>query len=397
MNSSIELTPVFLIIFQCSTSLIVQSGISSKEESFLCSYYGIVLSQVRFRAFQIQADTHLRCPVTVTEGRGHRSIEDRKRFVRILGGPVNAAGRRRDPLGKQQTRDIPGNKRCQVANESLSRVLSLAYPVSSGTGVMLCSCQQDDCGGDICKAEANEPERIELRKTIEFLETGDPMREALSVEQLKSIYSRLAGRYDFQHSLVTARADHRARRILIDNSITEGLRVLDCGSGTGTMGIMAAKKLGSKGRVNLFDLSEAMLTMARKKVIKQGLQNRVTFQTGDMTHLPFPSNYFDVVLSTYSLCPLYDPERGALEMYRVTNQGGKIAIAHSAEPRSPVMKWAADRVEALVWRFPLLSMGCRPIRVLPTLKSEGGRVIFSKYIGVPLWPFFIFVVEKPAT
>lgn len=222
------------------------------------------------------------------------------------------------------------------------------------------------------------------------------MRGALSTDELKIIYGRLARRYDLQHALITARGDQKGRKLLLENSVSEGNEVLDCGSGTGATGIMAAKKVGPNGKVTLFDLSDAMLAVAKEKVIQEGLQDRVTFQTGDMVHLPFDDDQFDVVLSTYSLCPLYDPERGALELFRVTKPGGKIAAAHSTEPRNPIVKWLADRVENAAWHFSWLSMGCRAVSVLPALERAGGKVIFSKNIGVPLWPFFVFVVEKPA-
>jgi len=223
------------------------------------------------------------------------------------------------------------------------------------------------------------------------------MRKALSTEKLKIIYGQIAKRYDVQHALITARADQKGRKILVEYSVKEGDEVLDCGSGTGTTGIMAAKKVGQNGNVTLFDLSEDMLEVARHKVVRQGLQERVTFQTGDMVHLPFDDNSFDVVLSTYSLCPLYDPEKGALELYRVTKPGGEIAVGHSTEPRNAIVKWLADRVEDIAWHFTWLSMGCRSVSVLPALEEVRGKVLLSKHIGVPLWPFLVFVIEKPAT
>ena len=222
------------------------------------------------------------------------------------------------------------------------------------------------------------------------------MRNALSVEELRRIYARIAKRYDFQHALITARADQRGRKLLVDKAVSRGDNVLDCGSGTGTTGILAAKKVGPQGKVTLFDLSDVMLEVARQKVIEEGLQNRVAIQTGDIVHLPFDDGQFDVVLSTYSMCPLYDPARGALELYRVTKPGGKVGVAHSTEPQTPTVKWLADRVENWAWHFPSLSMGCRSVEVLPTLESAGGKVLFSRNIGVPLWPFLVFIVEKPA-
>ena len=223
------------------------------------------------------------------------------------------------------------------------------------------------------------------------------MRKALSTEKLKTIYGHIAKRYDFQHALITARSDQRGRNILVENTVNEGNEVLDCGSGTGTTGIMAAKKVGLRGNVTFFDLSEDMLSMAREKVARENLQERVTFQAGDMIHLPFDDNSFDVVLSTYSLCPVYDPVKGALELYRVTKPGGKLGIAHSTEPKNAFVKYLADRFEDIVWHFPWLSMGCRSINVLPTLKNSGGKVLLTRYIGIPLWPFLVLIIEKPAT
>jgi len=222
------------------------------------------------------------------------------------------------------------------------------------------------------------------------------VRNALSLDELRNVYARIATRYDVQHGLITARADQRGRTLLVEKSVSLADNVLDCGAGTGTTGILAAKQVGSRGKVTFFDLSDEMLTIARQKVVEAGLQDRVVFQTGDAVHLPYRNGEFDVVLSTYSMCPLYDPEQGALELYRVTRPGGKIGVAHSTEPTNPVVKWLADRVEDWAWRFPSLSMGCRSVEVLPALIRAGGTVLFSRHIGVPLWPFLVFVIEKPA-
>jgi len=225
----------------------------------------------------------------------------------------------------------------------------------------------------------------------------EELRKALSTEELRGIYGRIAKRYDLQHALITFSADQKGRRILVESAVNEGDAVLDCGSGTGTTGIMAARKVGPGGRVTLFDLSEEMLSVAREKVVREKIQERVAFRTGDMVHLPFDENTFDVVLSTYSLCPLYDPVKGARELYRVTKPGGKLGIGHSTEPGNRMVRYLADRFEDIAWHFPGLSMGCRSVEVLPALMTLGGKVLLSKRIGVFLWPFLVFVFEKPAT
>ncbi len=222
------------------------------------------------------------------------------------------------------------------------------------------------------------------------------MRQALGIDALTGIYARLAQRYDWQHRLITFAADERGRRMLVEQTVREGDRVLDAGAGTGSTGLMAARKAGHSGKVTLFDLSDDMLDVAREKAETEAIDLRLEFRSGDMVQLPFADASFDVVLSTYSLCPLYDPAKGALELYRVLRPGGKLGCAHSAEPENRAIKWLSDKVENIAWRFPWLSMGCRAVDVLPALEAAGARVVFLKHIGVPLWPFVVFVVEKPA-
>jgi ubiquinone/menaquinone biosynthesis C-methylase UbiE len=144
-------------------------------------------------------------------------------------------------------------------------------------------------------------------------------------------------------------------------------------------------------------MSDGMLAVATQKMVQARMRERVEFEAGDMLGSPFEDNSFDVVLSTYSLCPVYDPVRAATELYRVTRPGGRIGIAHSTDPNTPLVKWLADRVEGIVWHLPSLSLGCRSVSVLPTLQQLKCKVIFKKYMGVPLWPFLVFVAEKQAT
>jgi len=75
-----------------------------------------------------------------------------------------------------------------------------------------------------------------------MLTTGDEgMRKALTLEKIQDIYSRLAMHYDTLHRLLTAGADQRGRRMLVEKTITSEERILDCGAGTGNCGLLAAK------------------------------------------------------------------------------------------------------------------------------------------------------------
>lgn len=220
------------------------------------------------------------------------------------------------------------------------------------------------------------------------------MRQAVDKALLQSIYDRMAGRYDAFHSFATLRSDVRGRRLVVAHGVQPGDRVLDAGGGTGLTSILAAEKVGPSGKVVVLDMSEGMLAQAKAKAKQANLSDRMSFQTGDMLKLPFQDESFDAVISTYSLCPLYDPQQGALELYRVVKPGGRLAAAHSGEPQQAMLRWLAQHFEDLIWRFPQLTLGCRPVSVLPTLQKAGATLLFERRIGFPLYPFAVFVVQK---
>jgi ubiquinone/menaquinone biosynthesis C-methylase UbiE len=221
------------------------------------------------------------------------------------------------------------------------------------------------------------------------------MRAALDPGDLRSVYDRAAHRYDLWHGFATARSDQRGRAALVRECVRPGDTVLDAGGGSGSTSRLAAAAVGGDGAVTLLDLSPGMLEVASGRLDRAGLRSRVSIAIGDLSYLPFAERRFDVVLSTYAVCSLVSPSLGAREMYRVLKPGGLLGIAHSAEPTRPFVRRLAGHVEDMLWRWPQLSLGCRPVSVLPTLVEVGCEVVYDRRLGLPLWPFRIIVVRKP--
>jgi demethylmenaquinone methyltransferase/2-methoxy-6-polyprenyl-1,4-benzoquinol methylase len=220
------------------------------------------------------------------------------------------------------------------------------------------------------------------------------MRTALDPHRLRGVYDAAAGHYDLWHGFVTAHSDQRGRVMVVRAAVRPGDRVLDAGGGTGSTTLLAARAAGPGGSVTTLDLSAGMLARARTRA--SAVEAPVSLTLGDMLRLPFPDGAFDVVLSTYSTCPLTDPGLAGVEMLRVVRPGGLLGVAHSSEPRNRTVRWMADRFEDVAWRFPALSLGCRSVSVLPRLLDQGAEVTMHEHIGFPLWPFEVFVVRKPA-
>lgn len=107
--------------------------------------------------------------------------------------------------------------------------------------------------------------------------------------------------------------------------ISLGERVVDIGCGAGIDSLVAAKKVGSEGRVIAVDMTEAMLDKARRSSKKAGF-NQVEFRHGHIENLPVPDGWADVVISNGVLNLTPDKKATLREMARVLNPKGRLQI-----------------------------------------------------------------------
>jgi ubiquinone/menaquinone biosynthesis C-methylase UbiE len=104
-------------------------------------------------------------------------------------------------------------------------------------------------------------------------------------------------------------------------------RVLDIGTGSGLLAIELAKsKYGKYFDIYALDISQDMLDRAVANAKKAEVENRIKFVRGTAASLPFPDNYFDLVMSYASLHHWFDPGAVIKETERVTRKNGTIII-----------------------------------------------------------------------
>lgn len=100
--------------------------------------------------------------------------------------------------------------------------------------------------------------------------------------------------------------------------------VLDAGGGTGRWSIQMAKK-GCK--VILLDISEGMLNIAKEKIERKGLQQRITLEKGDIAKLKYQDETFDMTLCEHTLFLLENPDAAIKEFARVLKKGAPLIIS----------------------------------------------------------------------
>jgi len=108
--------------------------------------------------------------------------------------------------------------------------------------------------------------------------------------------------------------------------IEDAAIVLDVGCGAGTDLLLAARRLGPRGRAIGVDMTEAMRTRAAEGAAGCGLVN-VDVREGDATCLPVRDHSVDVVISNGVLNLVPDKRKAVGEIARVLKRGGRAQIA----------------------------------------------------------------------
>lgn len=116
------------------------------------------------------------------------------------------------------------------------------------------------------------------------------------------------------------------RRDLVSRlNVTPGERVLDMGTGPGEPALTIANLVGPIGHVTGIDLSENMISTARRTAEARRQEN-VDFQVMDCGSMPLPDSMFDAVTSCFGFQIFTDPEAAAREAHRVLKPGGRVCV-----------------------------------------------------------------------
>ena len=131
----------------------------------------------------------------------------------------------------------------------------------------------------------------------------------------------------------------------------DGMRLLDVGCGTGEF---ASRVSDHPSRMELegVDLSPHMVEVANSKFMDN---EDVSFKLGDVEHLPYENDAFDIITCSHSFHHYPDQKRAVSEMHRVLKPGGKLMIIDGSKDNilgkfiyGVVIKW----IERHIYHIP---------------------------------------------
>ncbi|VFQ45306.1 s-adenosyl-l-methionine-dependent methyltransferase [Desulfoluna butyratoxydans] len=118
------------------------------------------------------------------------------------------------------------------------------------------------------------------------------------------------------------------RSVIEAIQLPAGSSGLDAGCGIGLQCLLLAEAVGFSGHVTGLDQASGLLNCGEELVKEAGLSQRISFQKGDVTTLPFDNHTFDWAWSADCIgyAPL-EPLPLLKELSRVVKPGGIVAIS----------------------------------------------------------------------
>ncbi len=147
--------------------------------------------------------------------------------------------------------------------------------------------------------------------------------------QVRTMFGRIAPRYDLLNRLMSLGMDRRWRRRAAAAARPSGALALDLGTGTGDLALDLCRQ--GAAHVVGADFSPEMLTKGRLKAAATGGAN-VSWALVDALRLPFAEGIFDCVTNAFLLRNLADLRAGLAEMARVLKPGGRLICLDMTPP-----------------------------------------------------------------
>ena len=165
-------------------------------------------------------------------------------------------------------------------------------------------------------------------------------QEQSKKEQVEQMFDNIAPTYDKLNHIMSLNIDRVwRRRVMRIVRRAKAHKIMDVATGTGDLAIAMAKRV-DRTQILGVDLSEEMLAVARRKVEKQGLEERMMLAKGDAENLDMvTSESIDAATVAFGVRNFENIERGLSEIYRTLKPGGKLVVLEFSMPKNRLIRW----------------------------------------------------------
>ncbi|MCG2431116.1 bifunctional demethylmenaquinone methyltransferase/2-methoxy-6-polyprenyl-1,4-benzoquinol methylase UbiE [Aequorivita xiaoshiensis] len=151
-------------------------------------------------------------------------------------------------------------------------------------------------------------------------------------KQVEQMFDNISENYDGLNRVISLGSDIKWRKKVIKMvGDTKPNSILDIATGTGDLAIQFAESTNAEKIVGL-DLSEGMLSIAKKKVFGKPISQKIEFIQGDSEALPFKDNTFDAITVSFGIRNFENLEVGLSEILRVLKSNGIFVVLETSVP-----------------------------------------------------------------
>ena len=150
-------------------------------------------------------------------------------------------------------------------------------------------------------------------------------------QQIAKMFDAISNEYDGLNRVISFGIDIKWRNKVVQLvANAKPKNILDIATGTGDLAINLTRTNASQ--IIGLDISEGMLDVGRKKILKKELHQTIDMVVGDSENLPFDDSSFDAITVAFGVRNFENLEVGLAEILRVLKPGGVFVVLETSVP-----------------------------------------------------------------
>ena len=171
----------------------------------------------------------------------------------------------------------------------------------------------------------------------------EPIDPAEKSTRVRSVFDRVARRYDLMNDLMSFGIHRLWKESLLDWLAPKaGLRYLDLAGGTGDIAGRLLDRVEGQADMVLADINSSMLEVGRDRALDDGWYSSITWVNADAEALPFATSSFDVCTMGFGIRNVTNIDQALGEVRRVLRPEGRFLCLEFSKVAVPSLERLYD-------------------------------------------------------
>lgn len=167
----------------------------------------------------------------------------------------------------------------------------------------------------------------------------DIMNESGKSEMVRGMFNDIAPTYDRLNHILSLDIDKLWRKRVVRIVRKLGAKqIMDMATGTGDLAIALAQNIEGS-TIYGADFSSEMLAVAKQKIAKLGLSERISLTECNAENIPFDDEKVDVATVAFGVRNFEHQKEALIEIKRTIKRGGHLVVLEFSNPKSAIIRY----------------------------------------------------------